>query len=608
MKSYIIILLSLVFFLSSCSSYEIQNENLTQNKTTDLKCSKNFQVWEINYANLKLKWIIETENVQNITSSRDGILSFLDCESGEKINSKTLIAEVTPDYDSPVTKSLISQKDSLYNQILNIENIIIQTKSNFSVQINSLQKQQIDIEDQIETQNINLSNLEKQKKSWIWDLGTQKKSLEEQKINLEKQKDLLNKSEEDEIKKLETNIKNTKIQTKNLIWTILIQVDELYWITDKNKDLNDNFEIYIWIENSSLRSKIKSDFLEINNDFEKSLEKTDEDFLFYVDWVTDILENVKINIKDSVPSSSFSQTQIDNYYNLFVSHTNNLLTSKNTLEWFIKNLTTTKNNYNSNIQTIQTQIDSIKTSIWNIDENKIDSYTSWIDSQINNLKVQISNLKTNINNISSQIESLASQENIQISNYKNQIISFENSIKNIDIQVSPLKIYSWKSGIIKQKQASIWNKIIPQTSLCQIIQEFDSYKMKIYSPVELLIWQEISFKFQDQEINSKILRASQSKDSLTQNYIYESDYLNLENIKEQEIFQVDIKNSGQIKTNSNSKIYIPVDFIINKLDWYYLRKKDWNWFIKEEKIDIWTIDWNMVEIKSWIIEGELICR
>jgi len=608
MKSYIIILLSLVFFLSSCSSDEIQNKNLTQNKTTNLKCSKDFQVWEINYANLKLKWIIETENMQNITSSRDGILSFLDCESGKKINSKTLIAEVAPDYDSPATKSLISQKDSLYNQIVNIENIIIQTKSNFSIQIISLQNQQRDLESQIETQKINLENLEKQKISWIWDIDFQKKSLKEQELNLEKQKELSNKSMEDEIKKLETSIINTKTQTKNLIWTILIQTDEFYWITDKNKYLNDNFEIYIWAKNTSLKSKIESDFLKLNNNFEKSLDKTDDDFLLYIEWILDILEDIKINIKDSVSTSSFSQAQIDNYYNLFSSHTNNLLISKSTLEWFIKNLTTTKNNYNSNIQTIQTQIDTIKISIENIDENKIDSYTSSIDSQINNLWVQISNLKTNINNISSQIESLASQEDIQISNYKNQIISFENSIKNIDIQVSPLKIYSWQSGIIKQKQASIWNKITPQSSLCQIIPEKNSYKMKIYSPVELLIWQEISFKFQDQEINSKILRSSQSKDSLTQNYIYESDYLNLENIKEQEIFQVNIKNSGQIKTNSNSKIYIPIDFIINNLDWYYLRKKDWNWTIKEQKIDIWTMDWDMVEIKSWLIKGELICR
>jgi len=92
-------------------------------------------------------------------------LSFLDCESGKKVNSKILIATINPDYDSPSTKSLISQKESLYNQISNIESIIIQTKNNFAVQINSLKNQQKDLESQIETQNINLENLEKQKLS-----------------------------------------------------------------------------------------------------------------------------------------------------------------------------------------------------------------------------------------------------------------------------------------------------------------------------------------------------------------------------------------------------------------------------------------------------------
>lgn len=611
MKSYIIILLSLIFLLYSCSSTDkINTKKTIETQTTNLKCSKDFRILNIDYTNLKLKWVIETENVQNITSSRDGILSFLDCESGENVNSKTLIATINPDYDSPSTKSLISQKDSLYNQISNIESIIIQTKNNFSVQMSSLKNQQKDLESQIETQNINLGNLEKQKLSWVWDLWSQKTSLEEQKINLEKQKTLLNKSMEDDIKKTTLSIDNSKTQTKTLIWTILLQIDELYWITDKNKNLNDNFEIYIWLKDSSLKSKIESDFLKLNRDFESILNKNDEDFLEYTKNTLAILEDIKINIKDSVASTSFSQTQIDNYYSLFATHTNNLLISKTTLEWFIKNLITTKNNYEANIQTIQTQIDSITSSIWNINENKIDSYVSSIDSQINNLKIQIKNLKTNIQNISSQIESLYSQEKIQISNYENQILTFKNNISSIDIQISPLNIYSQTNGIIKQKQSTTWNKITPQTPLCQIIPEKDSYKMKIYSPIELEIWQEITFLFLSEEITSKITKSNQAKDNLTQNYIYESDYLNLENIKEQEIFQVNIKTQNEVKihTKSQAKVYVPIDFIINKIDWYYIRKKDLNWIITEEKIDLWNVDWNMIEIKSWLDIWELICR
>lgn len=81
----------------------------------------------------------------------------------------------------------------------------------------------------------------------------------------------------------------------------------------------------------------------------------------------------------------------------------------------------------------------------------------------------------------------------------------------------------------------------------------DSYKMKIYSPIELEIWQEITFEFLSQEITSKITKSNQSKDTLTQNYIYESDYLNLENIKEQEIFQINIKTKKKKKLIRNPK-------------------------------------------------------
>lgn len=612
MKIYKLFLLSfLLLLLWSCSSSnEMKIEDSLDKQVLGLKCSKDFQIWNIDYINLKLKWVIETENVQNITSSRDGILTFLDCENGKKINSETLIATIKPDYDSASIKSLISQRESLYVQISNIESIILQTKNNFSVQVDSLRNQQKDIESQIETQNINLKNLEKQKLSWVWDLWSQKISLKEQQINLEKQKTLLEKSMEDDIKKITVSINNSKIQTKTLIWAILLQIDEIYWISNKNKYWNDSFEVYIWAKNSSLKSKIESEFLKLDRDFENILNKNDDDFLEYTRNTLIILEDIKVNIKDSIASSSFSQTQIDNYYQLFVSHTNNLLTSKNTIEWFIKNLTTTKNNYETNMQTIQTQIDSIVSSIWNINENKIDSYVSSIDSQINNLKIQIKNLKTNISNISSQIESLYSQEKIQISNYKNQILIFKNNISSIDIQLSPLNIYSQKNGIIKQKQSTIWNKITPQSPLCQIIPEKDSYKMKIYSPVELTIWQEITFDFLGEEISSKITKSNQAKDNLTQNYIYESEYLNLENIKEQEIFQINIKTQNQkkIETKSQTKVYAPIDFIINKIDWYYIRKKDMDWTITEEKINLWNVNWNMIEIKSWLNMGEFICR
>jgi septal ring factor EnvC (AmiA/AmiB activator) len=92
-------------------------------------------------------------------------LSFLDCENGKKVDSKTLVATINPDYNSPSIKSSISQKDSLYKQISNIESIINQTKNNFSIQIDSLKNQQKDIENQIEIQNANLKNLEEQKLS-----------------------------------------------------------------------------------------------------------------------------------------------------------------------------------------------------------------------------------------------------------------------------------------------------------------------------------------------------------------------------------------------------------------------------------------------------------
>lgn len=608
MNFYKIVFLILLIFLWSCSN-EVEISNIKEDKTNTIKCSKDFQIWKSDFSDLKLKAVVESDNILNITSSRDGIVSFLDCDTSKKITKNTLLATIKPDYNSINTKSIISQKESLKSQIVNTESMITQTKSNFTIQIDSLNNQIKDLNIQIENQNINLENLKNQKTFWVWDLKSQKASLKEQELNIEKQITLLEKSKQDDLEKIQISINNSRTWIKTLIWNILVQIDELYWITDKNKNLNDSFEIYLWAKNSSLKSKIENDFRELNNDFTNLLQKDNEDFLFYIDSFLLTLEDIKISIKDSVSSSSFSQTQIDNYYQAFLSNANSLYTNKATLEWFIKSLTNTENNYLSNIQSLQTQIDTVKTNIENIDNNKIDSYTSSIDSSINNIQIQINNLKTNIDNISSQIESLKSQEEIQISNYKNQIVSLKNNISNIDIQLSPLNIYSPINGTIKEKQISSWNKITPQNTICQIIPETHSQKLKIYSPVELDIWQEISFDFDNEIVVSKIVKWNSSKDNLTQNYIYESDYIDLKNLKEQEIIQVNIKNNiDKIKDDIIKDIFIPIDFVINKIDGYYLRKKDEKDNIDEIKIEIWNINWNLIEIKSWLSIWDNICR
>jgi predicted XRE-type DNA-binding protein len=72
--------------------------------------------------------------------------------------------------------------------------------------------------------------------------------------------------------------------------------------------------------------------LKLDIDFDNILNKSDEEFLEYVENTLIILEDIKINVKESITSINFSQTQINTYYQLFFNNSNNLLTSKNTLE------------------------------------------------------------------------------------------------------------------------------------------------------------------------------------------------------------------------------------------------------------------------------------
>jgi len=585
---------------------QVNNKEL-QNK---ISCSKFFVVWSWEKQAYNLKAKVVASNIKNVVSPSAGIVSYLNCTPWQKVNSKTLIAKISPDWSDPNIKNVVSQKKYIQDQIKNTNSIINSTKLNYSQQLNSLNSQKVNLENQIKILNENLDSLEKQKKYWVGDLQQQLKTLKDQLKDLKISKSKLENSKQADISKLQLSIWNNKESAKSLINNTLLDIDELFGITDTNKHKNDAFENYLSAKNTALKEEIKTDFIKLNSQFEKLNEISNEDFINYIQKVDDLVQKVKQALKASINTRTFPQTQIDALYAKFTNYDNSLIQIKWSLDNLIKSLQTLTNTYDNQIISVQTNINSVQNSIENLEKNKLNSYLASIDVQINQTKSQLQANKTSLENILTSIKNLQNQENISINQLKNQLVQLENSLSSLNIQLSPSSVYAKVEWKVKIKNTSKWNKVWPNTLLCQIIPDKSSLKLQVYWNLgNNWDFGEVEFKDNSwKDCKLKIINKLPYKDPVTQNSIYETENNVNCSIQEWGIISVMYHKWKNENIIWNQKIFIPLNFVVNKLTGQFVKKQFNSWDIQEIPVKLWNIDGTNVEILSWLKIGDRVCR
>jgi hypothetical protein len=224
----------------------------------------------------------------------------------------------------------------------------------------------------------------------------------------------------------------------------------------------------------------------------------------------------------------------------------------------------------------------------------LSSVDTWNELQLSQLDSQLKALYTNLDN-------LISNKKSQILNFDNQILQLNQSIASLNSSLSVRNVYANIDWIVKQKTASVGNNIGAWMSLCQIIPNSKSTKIKIYSPIELSLWDKLTFELNWELYEIIIENALIYKDAMTQNYVYESNYLDRKYFKDWEILSLNfsgqtVEKSGQTHRSSPTEnvvvnlsvhpINIPVSYITNKIDWNYVKVLSWN-LLLEKKVELW---------------------
>lgn len=604
----IIIFLLLLLFLWTCS--DISNEKNNNIPSNENICVEPYKIWSTNKNNIKLKWIIISDDTRTISSPIVWIIDYLNCEVWKEVWEDTIIAKISPDFNNPNIINYSIQKWSLVSQKTNLESVKLSTLSSFDIQISSLESQIKNLEEQINIIDKNKSLTEKSSNISRNDLEKQIQSLEESLISLEKNLDLLFQAKKEALDKIHIS-KNTLITNiKSSASDNLLKIDEIFWITSLNKDLNDKYDDYLSTKNTSLKNEVKEEFRKLNiifKDFNKINDNEISKFLLDLINLNNLVKNA---IKESIENLYFTQTQIDSYYNVFLIYWSNITSLKDTFDSIENTYLGASINYDTQISSLENQISTSKTNIDNLKTNKIDSVDVWLDLKLSELDSQSKTLNSNLKNLFSNLANLKTTKENQILSLDNQILQIQQSIDSLNVNLSSRNIYANVSWKVKEKVSSTWNNIWVNNPICQIIPNNKSTKIRIYSPIELNINDKLIFEFNNKNYDILVENELIYKDPITQNYIYESNYLNDDYFKNWEIISLSfneiLKKDTEI-LDIKKDIKIPISYIINKIGGNFIKIESNSWVLEKE-VKLWNINWDFIEILSWLEDVNILCK
>lgn len=200
----------------------------------------------------------------------------------------------------------------------------------------------------------NLENTKKQTE--INELNSQN-NLDTQALDLYTAENNLKLTTSQEIEKYKNSQNKLIMEAGQLITVLeknLFDIDNLLWISDTNKTINDSYEIYLGAKNSASKIQAENSYREARTEFD----------IFYADWKifrqgndlsrleelamrlknTSSLTNKSLNytietLKNSITSSSFTQGSLDSFLSSFENALSNL---KNETSWFALTLQLTQ--------------------------------------------------------------------------------------------------------------------------------------------------------------------------------------------------------------------------------------------------------------------------
>ena len=630
----ILSLLLLASIITSCWTSADTWEKETRER------SINIEKWERpSWVDWKKSWTWSfSKDTWNKTSSNDFLIEtntlsdFTDSTYIEKIGQ--VVSEQTLDLKSQVSGRLSEIYIKEWQEIYKWE-VLAKISDSYSKYYLDLEKAQIDYEKQVINKESQLISIEKQITNAEISLNEAKQNYENAKISatedtkkteldyqnsnlvdkasqasleLEKAKldyeNILNSNKQT----LNTHINNVKKEYNSLVLSLTDIIkfsDELLWVSNLNKDKNDNFKDYLWAKDTSTLYNSKTSLSELmiyNNEIkllnlstinEENLVKSMNSFYDWYQKISILLEHVEWVLNNSISSiGSLSDSDIESY----ISKINSYQNSNN---WNLSNFTSTKSSINTFLNTYK---NSELSSLKNIELQELkleDSDQSW-EISYNKSLISIQNTLNSFETKYKQAEltynNYLKEKEVTTKSLDNSIASAKNSLNKAEAEYAKLTIISPISWIVSSINTDNNTDISNGTNLFTIVSN-DNTQIEVSlnaSEIEKIsVWDKAELTYLWNDILWKVYSKSIVADS---------------NLEYKLLITLDKKInligwSTTVKIYSNSeKVLLPLEIIEITWDnlWFINILKDWN--SSKLDVELWKINWKNVEVLSWLTE------
>ena len=587
-------------------------------------------------------WTVEPQSQTMLWSPVGGKIVSIKVDEGDYVKWWWLLAEVDP---SPIMTNLKSANDILAT----LEAMYKNTEAMFDAQIAAMKQKVQQAKAAMEMAQKALEWVNK----WLKDthkitkeqLETAKKQVEQAKVwvetaktNLEHTKKVLKQREKD----IYSNSKNALAQARIVATNFLNFVDELVWISDKNKHKNDMFEAYLGAKNTALKENIKSERRKVYSDY-KSWKKDVDQLIEDIKNSPDVTADEKLKqriynalkqteglfvklrkladdtyhlIDASVAAPTFPASMINQYkqqatnFQTMIEKT--LLTAEWNyllgIKWSIQAIENFKKQSKMKLDLLQKQYEMAQKQYETAKQTyqqylamsqwKIDEVTT--KKQVTEKQYEIA--KKQYEEAVAGLKALQKQKATQLSQIKSKIAQVKWNRSQAAIQLGYTKIVAPYDGIILKKMADIGQVVGPGMPVFALADD-KKLKIKVYLPSSLA---------NKIKVGDKVRIYITDLWEFFTGFVHKI-YPNVDFMSKRIPIEVYLENiEWKLKIGMYWKVYfsfaqltgykIPKSFIEYKWGEYFVKLSDW----KKVKVNVKQCDENRClveseELKEWIV-------
>ncbi|MCD5385087.1 efflux RND transporter periplasmic adaptor subunit [Candidatus Gracilibacteria bacterium] len=449
-RIFITILITTLFFLTSCGKAEINESKIYYSTGVVFTGTLDINNSYVGY--------VKGDKMVNLATKVGGKVSNIYVKEGDKVNKGQLLLKL----DGSEAKVGYSSAGNIIDTLVSMKNY---TKLMFDEQIKSMEAKV----EQVKLGKNGLSTgLNDTKKITEAQLKTAKTGVEIAKANLKHTKSVL------ETKKshIYDNMKSAIVGSVILNTNIIKFIDELLGVTEENKHKNDSFETYLAAKNTGLYNESKQKFREVNLvylDYKKYYdenidgknpsndviftalkkgEKTAEEIKSLLSITYDVLDA-------SIDNVYFPATTINSYKNQISTFGTNIEASLLTVSGdYILGLKGSRQNLADFNNTYNMQIDLLEKQV-KLAEDTLNKYIEMSKGQVNEVQTKSNVSVKQLDEILAGLESLKKQKESKLSEIDAKIDEAKGQLNSAGVMINNGKIVSPITGIVTKKMVEV---------------------------------------------------------------------------------------------------------------------------------------------------------